>query len=130
TLLQSMSLEEKVQQMSGPEFNPNNMFDQQTNDRLGIPGFLYMDGPRGVRWYNTDYGTTVYPVSMARAATWNTELERLIGKGMAREMRHLGRHILLAPTVNQVMHPRWGRAQETYGEDAFLLGEMGAALVR
>jgi hypothetical protein len=44
-------------------------------------------------------------------------------------MRALGRHILLAPTINQVTHPRWGRAQETYGEDSYLLGEMGASFI-
>ena len=129
-LLRTMSLEEKVQQMSGPAYNPNNMFDQQDNERLGVPGFLYMDGPRGVRWYNSDYGTTVFPVAAARASSWDLELERRIGKVMAQEMRYLGRHILLAPTVNQVSHPRWGRAQESYGEDVHLLGEMGAAFVR
>ncbi|MGM0575795.1 MAG: glycoside hydrolase family 3 C-terminal domain-containing protein [Myxococcota bacterium] len=129
-LLRAMSLEEKVQQMSGPPYNPNNFFDQEDNERLGIPGHLYLDGPRGVRWYNTDYGTTVYPVAAARAATWDPDLERRIGKACADEMRYMGRHVLLAPTVNQVMHPRWGRAQETYGEDTFLLGEMGAAFVR
>lgn len=130
SLLRQMSLEEKVQQMSGPPYNPNNFFDQEDNERLDIPGLLYMDGPRGVRWYNSDYGTTVYPVAVARASSWDVELERLVGKAMAKEMRYLGRHVLLAPTINQVMHPRWGRAQETYGEDSFLLGEMGAALVR
>lgn len=129
-LLRAMTLEEKVQQMSGPAYNPNNMFDQADNTRLGIPGFKYMDGPRGVRWYNSDYGTTVYPVAAARASTWNLELERRIAKGMAKEMRYLGRHVLLAPTINQVSHPRWGRAQETYGEDAFLLGEMGESFIR
>ncbi len=69
TLLRSMSLEEKVQQMSGPPYNPNNIFDQEDNTRLGIPGFKYMDGPRGVRWYNSDYGTTVFPVAAARGRT-------------------------------------------------------------
>jgi len=128
-LLRAMSLEEKVQQMSGPAYNPNNMFDQEDNERLGVPGFLYMDGPRGVRWYNSDYGTTVYPVAAARASTWDLALEEKIGKACAKEMRYVGRHILLAPTVNQVMHPRWGRAQESYGEDSYLLGEMGAAFV-
>jgi beta-glucosidase len=129
SLLRSMSVDEKVQQMSGPTFNAGNMFDQETNARLGIPGFLYMDGPRGVRWYNATYGTTVYPVAAARAASWDLELERRIGKAMAKEMRYLGRHILLAPTINQVSHPRWGRAQESYGEDTFLLGAMGSAFI-
>lgn len=128
-LLRAMSLEEKVQQMSGPPYNPNNMFDQETNTRMKIPGHLYLDGPRGVRWYNSDYGTTVYPVAAARASTWNVALEKRVGTAMARELRYMGRHVLLAPTINQVMHPRWGRAQETYGEDSFLLGAMGAAFI-
>jgi beta-glucosidase len=128
-LLRSMSTVEKVQQMSGPSWNPNNMFDQEDNARLSLPGHKYMDGPRGVRWYNSDHGTTVFPVSEARGASFDPELERLIGKTMAREMRYLGRHVLLAPTVNQVTHPRWGRAQESYGEDTFLLGTMGASLI-
>jgi len=105
------------------------MFDQEDNTRLAIPGYRFMDGPRGVRWYNSDYGTTVFPVAAARGSSWNVELERRIGKAMADEMRYMGRHVLLAPTINQVMHPRWGRAQETYGEDAYLLGEMGQAFV-
>jgi beta-glucosidase len=129
-LLRSMTLEEKVQQMSGPFTESANMFEQDDNLRLGIPGLMYMDGPRGVRWWNSDWGTTVYPVGSARGSSWDLELERRIGKGMAKEMRLLGRHILLAPTINQVSHPRWGRAQESYGEDAFLLGEMGAHFVR
>lgn len=129
-LLQQMSLEEKVQQMSGRDFDPTNYFNQDDNERLGIPGFLYMDGPRGVRWYNNEYGTTVFPVSEARASSWDLDLEQRIGTACAEEMRYLGRHLFLAPTINQVTHPRWGRAQESYGEDSFLLGEMGAALVR
>ena len=129
-LVRLKSLEEKVQHMSGPPYNPNNFFDQEDNERLDIPGLLYMDGPRGVRWYNSDYGTTVYPVAAARGASWDLELERRIGKAMAQEMRYLGRHVLLAPTINQVSHPRWGRAQESYGEDSYLLGEMGAAFIR
>ncbi len=129
-LLRAMTVEEKVRQMSGPAYNPNNMFDQEDDPRLAIPGYRFMDGPRGVRWYNSDYGTTVYPVAAARAATWNLELERRIGKAMADEMRDMGRHVLLAPTINQVTHPRWGRAQETYGEDSHLLGAMGTAFVQ
>ena len=128
-IVQGMTLGEKIQQMSGPPYNPNNFFDQEDMVRLEIPGNKYLDGPRGVRWMNTDYGTTVFPVAELRAASWDPELERLIGKGMAKELRYLGHYTLLAPTINQVSHPRWGRAQESYGEDTYLLGEMGAALV-
>lgn len=128
-IVQGMTLAEKIQQMSGPPYNPNNFFDQEDFVRLDIPGNKYLDGPRGVRWMNTDYGTTVFPVAELRGASWDPELERLIGKGMAKELRYLGHYTLLAPTINQVSHPRWGRAQESYGEDSYLLGEMGAALV-
>lgn len=128
-LLGQMTLDEKIQQMSGPVYNQNNMFDQADNTRLSIPGFRYMDGPRGVRWYNSDYGTTVFPVGSARGSTWDPELERLIGKTVAKEMRYLGRHVHLAPTINQIMHPRWGRAQESYAEDTHILGVMGAAYI-
>ncbi|MFT3917088.1 MAG: glycoside hydrolase family 3 N-terminal domain-containing protein [Anaeromyxobacteraceae bacterium] len=128
-LLRQMTLVEKVQQMSGPAYNPNNMFDQEDNARLSVPGYRFMDGPRGVRWMNSDYGTTVFPVAEARASTWNPSLETAIGKVEADEMRYLGRHVLLAPTINQVTHPRWGRAQESYGEDSHLLGVMGEAFI-
>jgi beta-glucosidase len=129
-LVGQMSIEEKVQQMSGPAFNLNNQYTQDDNVRLGIPGWRHIDGPRGVRWYNTDVGTTVYPVSECRAATWDRELERFVGKAMADESRMLGRHLLYVPYVNQVMHPRGGRSQEGYGEDTFLIGEMGLAAVK
>ena len=129
-LLRTMTLDEKVQQMSGPAYNPNNMFEQQDNERLQLPGLKYLDGPRGVRWYNSTYGTTVFPVAAARASSWDVELERRIGKASAKELRALGSHVLLAPTINQVTHPRWGRAQETYGEDSYLLGAFGASFIQ
>jgi beta-glucosidase len=130
TLLNSMNVEDKIEQMSGKAFNLVNMYEQETNDALGIPGTFYLDGPRGARWINTDYGTTAYPVAAARAATWDLDLEQRIGKACGEEVRALGAHVLLAPTINQVIHPRWGRAQETYGEDSFLLGKMGVAFIK
>jgi beta-glucosidase len=129
-LLAQMTLEEKVEQMSGPAYNNNNQYDQADNVRLSIPGWRYMDGPRGVRWYNSDNGTTVFPVAEARAASFDPELERLIGKALSVEMRYLGRHVLLMPYVNQVMHPRGGRTQEGYGEDTHLIGVMGVAATK
>jgi beta-glucosidase len=128
-LLHSMTLEEKVQQMSGPGFNPNDMYDQPDNVRLAIPGHRYLDGTRGARWYNSDYGTTAFPVAAVRAASWDPELERLIGRSIARELRALGRSVLVAPNLTVVTHPRWGRSQEAYGEDTFLVGVMGASFI-
>jgi beta-glucosidase len=65
---------------------------------------------------------------MARAASWDRSLERRVGDAAGREVRGHGADVWLAPCLNLLRHPLWGRAQETYGEDPFLVGEMGAAL--
>ncbi len=133
-LLESMTLEEKVDQMSGGLYTTGDWYAfmmQINNDRLGIPSHVYRDGPRGVRKINSDIkGTTTFPVAASRASSWDLDLEERIGKVMGIETRALGANVLLAPTVNQVINPRWGRAQETYGEDVFLLGKMGAAFIK
>lgn len=94
--------------------------------RVGLKGLVYSDGPRGI----TKGSCTCFPVAMARAATFDTELEERVGEAIGREARALGVNLVLAPCVNVLRHPAWGRAQETYGEDPGLLGEMGAAFVR
>ena len=66
---------------------------------------------------------------MARAATFDPELEARVGEAMGAECRALGGNLLAAVCVNVLRHPGWGRAQESYGEDPHLVGEMGAALV-
>lgn len=63
-------------------------------------------------------------------SSWNPELERRIGAMIGREGRALGADVILAPTINVLRHPRWGRAQETYGEDPFHLGTMAVAFIR
>jgi beta-glucosidase len=67
---------------------------------------------------------------MARSASWDLDLERRIGVAMGAEVRGLGHNLLLAPCVNTLRHPGWGRSQETYGEDPWLLGKMGAAFTQ
>ena len=94
--------------------------------RLGIPGLRFSDGPRGVVMGNS----TAFPVSMARGATWNVDLEERIGHAIGLEVRAQGGNFFGGVCINLPRHPAWGRAQETYGEDPFLLGEFGAALVR
>ncbi|HEV8629797.1 MAG TPA: glycoside hydrolase family 3 C-terminal domain-containing protein [Thermoanaerobaculia bacterium] len=93
--------------------------------RAGLPALVHADGPRGVGLG----ASTCFPVPMARGASWDRALERRIGEAAAAELRAQGGRMWLAPTVNLLRHPLWGRAQETYGEDPFLVGEMGAALV-
>ncbi|MGY2081836.1 beta-glucosidase [Modestobacter sp. SYSU DS0657] len=94
--------------------------------RLGIPGTQFVDGPRGCVSGNG----TAFPVSMARGATWDPELEERVGQVIGREVRAVGGNFFGGVCINLLRHPAWGRAQETYGDDPFHLGEMGAALVR
>lgn len=94
--------------------------------RIGLPGLRFSDGPRGVVMGES----TAFPVPMARGATWDVELEEQIGRAIGAEMRALGGNFFGGVCINLPRHPAWGRVQETYGEDSYLLGEFGAALVR
>jgi beta-glucosidase-like glycosyl hydrolase len=93
---------------------------------LGIPGLRFSDGPRGV----VMGASTAFPVSMARGATWDVELEERVGEAIGLEMRAQGANFFGGVCINLPRHPAWGRSQETYGEDPIILGEFGAALVR
>ena len=94
--------------------------------RLGVPGIHFVDGPRGV----VMKGATTFPVSMARGATWDPDLEERIGDAIGREVRACGANFFGGVCVNLLRHPAWGRAQETYGEDSFHIGVQAAALAR
>lgn len=96
-------------------------------DRVGIPGIRFTDGPRGV--VVTEGGTT-FPVSTARGATWDIELEEKIGLAIGREGRSQGCNFFGGVCVNLPRHPAWGRVQESYSEDPILLGEFGVALTK
>jgi beta-glucosidase len=93
-------------------------------ERLGIPGFLFSDGPRGV----VVGSATTFPVSTARGATWDPGLEEKVGVAIGLEARAQGANFFGGVCINLPRHPAWGRVQETYGEDPILLGEFGAAL--
>ncbi len=95
-------------------------------DRVGLPGVRFSDGPRGAVVGNA----TCFPVSMARGATWDPELEERIGDAIGSELRAVGANLTGAVCVNVLRHPAWGRAQETYGEDPHHVGELGAAFTR
>ena len=92
-------------------------------ERIGLRGIAFADGPRGAVIGNA----TCFPVAMARGATWDPELEARVGAAIGAELRALGANLTGAVCVNVLRHPAWGRAQETYGEDPFQVGEMGAA---
>ena len=130
-LLSQMTLEEKVAQMAGngsialPEGGL--LWSAPGVERLGVPPFRMSDGPRGV---TAALGGTTFPVGMARGATWEPEVERRIGAAMGRELKAIGGNVLLAPTINNLRHPSWGRSQQTYGEDVHHLSRMAVAFVR
>jgi beta-glucosidase len=129
-LLGRMTLEEKVEQMHGSGFpaDGRGLYPTPENARLGIPGFAMVDGPRGVS-AATGFATT-FPVGSARGATFDPDLELRVGRAMGEEARARQANVLLAPTINLLRQPQWGRAQETYGEDTFHVGVMGAAFIR
>lgn len=94
--------------------------------RLGIPLFLAEECPHG----HMAIGTTVFPTSIGQASTWNPELIRRMGRAIATEASAQGAHIGYGPVLDLARDPRWSRVEETYGEDAYLNGVMGAALVK
>jgi beta-glucosidase len=97
------------------------------NKRFEIPPSVFCDGPRGLFCYR---GATAFPVTMARGASWDIDLERRVGEAMALEIRALGGNYSGAVCMNLLRHPAWGRSQETYGEDPYHVGEMALALVQ
>lgn len=138
SLRKSLKTTEKIKMISGQKFFMRNGFDLITKgqkyncrpclsggvDRLGIPPVAFSDGPRGVVMGNS----TCFPVSMARGASFNHELEKEIGSAIADEIIAQGGNYFAGICINLLRNPRWGRAQESYGEDPFLLSKMGVAL--
>ena len=125
-LLAQMTLAEKLGQMHGSTLA--GAWRTPSVPALGIPGYGMLDGPRGVSQLAGH--ATAFPVGMARGATWDLALEERVGAAVGEEIRAKAASVLLAPVINILRHPRWGRAQETYGEDTFHLGRMGSAFVR
>lgn len=134
-ILAEATLEEKVGMMSGTGFFRAYAEDRKRwgarpyragggIDRLNVPALWFTDGPRGVARGNS----TCFPCSMARGASFDVDLERRVGEVMGIEARAQGCNLSGAVCINLLRHPSWGRAQETYGEDPVLLGEMGSAL--
>lgn len=96
------------------------------NTRLGIPIFLAEEAPHG----HMAIGATVFPTGLGMAATWDTELMRQVGEVIGKEIRLQGGHISYGPVLDLAREPRWSRVEETLGEDPYLSGEMGAAMVK
>lgn len=131
-LVSRMTLAEKISQMQN---------DASPIPRLQIPGYNWWnEGLHGVA--RSGYAT-VFPQAIGLAATWDTSLIERVGDTISTEARAKynqaqgegNRSIfygltLWSPNINIVRDPRWGRGQETYGEDPFLTGSIGQAFVR
>jgi beta-glucosidase len=94
--------------------------------RLGVPAVVHEECLTGF----TAYGATVYPTSLAWAATFDPDLVERMAAAIGRDMAALGVHQGLAPVLDVVRDYRWGRVEETMGEDPYLVGMLGAAYVR
>jgi beta-glucosidase len=132
-LIGRMTLEEKVSQM---------MNRSPAIDRLGIPAYNWWnEGLHGVA--RTGIHATVFPQAIGMAATFDKEALLLTATMVSTEARAIHNEYLRrgerdiyegltfwSPNINIFRDPRWGRGQETYGEDPYLTGQMGMALVR
>ncbi|MFI6120874.1 beta-glucosidase [Streptomyces sp. NPDC051064] len=94
--------------------------------RLGIPAIAHEECLTGF----AAFGATVYPTPLAWAATFDTELVERMGAAIGRDMASVGVHQGLAPVLDVVRDYRWGRVEETLGEDPYLTGLIGTAYVR
>src|SRR5437660_6939450 len=96
------------------------------NTRLGIPVIFHEEALHGLQGPEA----TSFPQAIALASTWNPELVERVFAAAAAEARARGVHQVLAPVVDVARDPRWGRIEETLGEDPYLAARMGVAAVR
>ena len=96
------------------------------NTRLGIPAMFHEEALHGL----TAVRGTHFPVPIGLASTWDPALLERIMSVAAQEARARGAQHVLSPVVDLGRDPRWGRIEETYGEDPYLVSRMGVAAVR
>jgi len=94
--------------------------------RLGIPPLIHAEGLHGI----CGSGFTVFPQSIGLASTWNPAMMEKVSAAIADEAKAVGFRQLLSPVLNLLRDPRWGRAEETYGEDPYLVSRMGVAYAK
>jgi beta-glucosidase len=93
--------------------------------RLGIPVIFHEEGLHGY----AALGATSFPQAIALASSWDPALVRAVNAVTAREISARGVAIALSPVIDVARDPRWGRIEETFGEDPYLVGEMGVAAI-
>ena len=127
-LLDQMTLAEKVGLLGGAS-----MWTTTPVERLGVPAIKVSDGPNGARGGGGFVGGSMtsacFPVGIALAATWDTDLVERIGGALAQETHSKGAHMLLGPTVNIHRSPLNGRNFECYSEDPYLSARIAVAYI-
>ena len=98
-----------------------------TKTRLGIPVLYGIDNIHGANYVN---GSVLFPHQIALAATWNTELSKICGEITSYESRAASLPWNFNPNVDVAMNPLWGRISESFGEDPYLISQMGVAYIK
>jgi beta-glucosidase len=93
--------------------------------RLGIPAIVHEEICSGLMAKEA----TVFPQAIGLASTWDPELAEALGDAVRTQMRAVGAHQGLAPVLDVCRDPRWGRTEETFGEDPYLVARMGVAFI-
>jgi beta-glucosidase len=96
------------------------------NSRLGVPALVHEECLTGF----TSYGATIYPAAIAWGATFDADLIQRMAAAIGRDMAAVGVHQGLSPVLDVVRDYRWGRVEETIGEDPYLVAMLGSAYVR
>ena len=96
------------------------------NTRLGIPIYLAEECPHGLM----AVGAAVYPTGLGLAATWDEELLARVGAAIGAEAAGRGAQFAFGPVIDIARDPRWSRVEETMGEDPYLSGMCGGAVIR
>lgn len=151
-LISQMTLEEKVAQMMQISYRSNTreeslrwakrgagsflhvlgdnareLQNEALNNRLGIPVIFGIDAIHG---HGLNEHATIFPTQLAAACSWNTDVLEEMGRVTAREVATDGLHWTFSPVLCLGRDTRWGRINETFGEDPYLTGELGAAIIR
>jgi len=117
-LLSRMTIEEKAHQLAS--FFPN------ANIRLGIPHMQAGEALHGICLPNA----TSFPMAIALAGTWDPDIIEKMATIIAKESRALGVHHVYSPMLSITRDPRWGRTEESYGEDPYLASRIGVAFIK
>lgn len=95
-------------------------------NKWGIPALIMCEMLHGY----LDDGSTAFPMNIGLGATWDTNLLDKVGKVIGTEARAHGVHFGLGPNLDVGREPRWGRVAETFGEDVYLVGELGTSMIK